>query len=386
MELDEKVQSVIAALGSESLHPDGKKVMTTKIRKLIELEGKLRKVDFDFKNELSKRKDRLELVEVDDMRARQIDEGSLVLYSENADSYLVYEPEKVGNFVHDFSTLFRRNGLMFEVIMDANPQKLVFIIRHNMKNEHISQLKSILLDYIQNGGTYNVLPSDIKIFRDGDGTSTSVEIIVKTVVFNRLEEKITFVEKFKDYLTEHEDITKEIVDVANKIDYRLPKAHGLNNAKLLKAPYLKLPVISNSGDDKPEKIFDKMATNIVINQTFIMNGDINNGGMINKNNGSVIIKNKTIVQKKRKEVKDYNSFCKYVFDNKPDWYRENQMVAVEIIYNEYQKYSGDYEVRDAVVSRNLGGKMFAKGEGGRDNGKRAKRLYTYEKMQEEMGF
>lgn len=85
------------------------------------------------------------------------------------------------------------------------------------------------------------------------------------------------------------------------------------------------------------------------------------------------------------EVKGYDSFCKHVYETRPDWYRENQLVAVEIIYNEYQKYSGDYEVRDAVVSRNLGGKMFEKGEGGRDNGKRAKRLYTYERMGEELG-
>jgi hypothetical protein len=368
---------------NDDLHPEGRKIMIDVMKKAVEKKKQLQKVDFEFRKELASRTDRLKLIDVDNINENLIDKGALVLYSENANSYVIYDRECVNNFTQDFGTMFKRNGLIFEVIMDNNPQKLLIIIKHDMLNDHIKQLRQLLLDYICNKGNYTVSPSDIKIFKDNIGSSTNIEIMVNSIIFNTVMEKMVFVEEFKDFLANNADITQEVALVVDKIDYRLPKAYGLDNAKLLKAPFLKTPVNTQKGDDKPEKIFDSLATRITINSTIVVGGDFNNGCVINRN---VITKNKTIINSgKKKEVKNPTNFCKYVYEIRPEWYLEGQKVLMSLILDEYQKYSGDYSITDSVLSRKLNAKMFTKSVRTIGVGT-FKELFTYDDMKEAVGF
>jgi hypothetical protein len=377
---------------SKTMDPEKQKLMYSVLKKAVEQRKKLIKVDFDFKRTIESRTDRLQVINADAIENKEFDEGSLILYSENADSYLIYNSGKVSNFIQDFATIFRRNGLVFEVIMDNNPQRLVFIIKHDMSDEHIILLKKLLLEFIQEDKKYKVTPSDVKFFKDSTGSSINVEVIVNSVIFESFMEKMAFVEDFKKFLSD-ENLTHEVASVVDKIDYKLPKAAGLKG-QLLKAPYLKTQVIPQKGDEKPDRIFDGMATPIIINNhTFVVNGtvvngDVINGGIVNK--GNITIKNKTITnnvyQSTNKNPKD---FCKYVYETRPEWYIENTKVRMSIIYDAYIEYLDDEDtfVKDSALSRSLGDLMFSKGQKYRDHiGNSQKKLYTYEIMKKQAGF
>lgn len=372
-----------------------KRLMIKEIKSVIERKKKLEKVDFDFKRALISRKDRLDAIEVEDMKKKQIDDGSLILYSENADLYVVYDSDNISNFAQDFGTLLRRNGLIFEVVRDENPQRLVIVINQNMSDDQIIRLRHILISYIIEENICEVSPSDIKFFRDVNGSVTSVEIIVNTVIFNSVYEKIKFVDDFKRYIIRNDQTMQDMALVVDKIDSSLPKAIGIKGG-LLKAPFLKTPVIMQKGDDKPDKIYESMATPIVIN-TYITNNNASNGGVININNGVNInkvnntykntSKNTTkIVQKKTREKRTITTFCKYLYDTKPEWYLEGKFVPLSEITDEYQMYFDDYDTIPAVISRKLAGILFEQKDARTKDGHAKKKLYSFEELKERAGF
>lgn len=376
---------------SKTMDPEKQKLMYTVLKKAVEQRKLLSKVDMDFKRTIESRTDRLQVISPDEIKDWKFNEGSLVLYSENAGSYLVYSSDKVTNFVQDFSTILKRKGNVFEVILDDNPQRLVFIVKHDMLDEHIMVFKQLLLEFIRDNKKYNVTPSDIKIFKDSTGPSINVEIIVNSIILESYYEKESFVDDFKKYLLEG-NVTHEVVSVVDKIDHKLPKAMGLKG-QLLKAPYLKTQIIPQKGDDRPDRIFDGMATPIIINNhnnnTIVVNGDVITGGVVNK--GNVTIKHKTVTTNNvyNSSNKNPRDFCQYVYEIQPDWYLENQKVPMSVILDAYLDYLNDPNatVKDSSLSRSLGDLMFAKSQKFRDNmGNAVKKLYTYSKMREQVGF
>jgi hypothetical protein len=128
-------------------------------------------------------------------------------------------------------------------------------------------------------------------------------------------------------------------------------------------------------------IFDNLATQITINN-IIIGGDFNNGGVINKN---VVTKNKTIINNvKKNEAKTPTNFCKFVYETQPEWYEEGKRVLMSLILDEYQKYSGDYDITDSSLSRKLNGYMFSKSVRTIGIGT-FKELFSYEEIKKAIG-
>jgi hypothetical protein len=391
---EENILDLLAELGNiGSLPLENKQKLEKGIRDLVYQKRELAHVDPAFKRELADRTDRLTLVEVNDMeeKVKELDKGSLVLYSKKANSYVVYDPNKVGNFIQDYSTVFK-NETIFEVVMDNNPQRLVFVIKYNMTDAHINQLKTGILRYIKSNSTYNATHSDVKVFRDTEENRTKVEIIVKTVIFDSVYEKMKFVGGFKQFLAS--DAREEVMDaliIADKIDFYGPKAKGIE-AQLYKTPSLKSQVVRVPGDDNPDKIFDLMMTPIVINNTFVVNGNIQNtvnniagdyiarGATVNK---TTIKKQKVVIEKnKKKTIKD---FYKYIYNTKPEWYVENGKVEWSTIEEAYRSYFNDQQTPRQTISQKLNGYLFT-ASGRSNSGMTCKRLFSYDDLKKNAGF
>lgn len=389
---DENILDLLVELGNISSMPlENKQKIEKGIRDLVDKKRALVHVDPDFKRELADRTDRLTLVDVEDMegKMKEIDKGSLVLYSKKANSYVIYDPNKVGNFIQDYNTVFK-NETIFEVVMDNNPQRLVFVIKYNMTDKHIDQLKRSILRYIKSNSTYDATLSDVKVFRDMDVNRTKVEIIVNTVIFNSVYEKMKFVSGFKQFLAS--DAREEVMDaliVADKIDFYGPKAKGID-AQLYKTPSLKSQVARSPGDDKPEKIFDLMMTPVIINN-IVVSGDVNttvnhiSGDYIAGNatvNKTTVNKQTVVVKNKKKTLKD---FYKYIYDTKPEWYIESGKVEWSTIEDEYRTYFNDQNTPRQTISQKLNGSLFTAG-GRSTSGTTQKRLVSYADLKVKGGF
>lgn len=79
------------------------------------------------------------------------------------------------------------------------------------------------------------------------------------------------------------------------------------------------------------------------------------------------------------------TFCKFVYDTKPNWYKEDAQVLMSLILEEYQKYSGDYEATDSALSRKLNGRMFTRSTRTIGIGT-FKKLYSYADLKRNAGF
>jgi len=82
------------------------------------------------------------------------------------------------------------------------------------------------------------------------------------------------------------------------------------------------------------------------------------------------------IKNKQKKVKrTIKTFCKYIYDNKPTWYLEDQFVDMDIIIREYKAYFNDKSTTKNMVSRLLNDKIFSKSA--RSNGVTKKKLFPY---------
>lgn len=74
------------------------------------------------------------------------------------------------------------------------------------------------------------------------------------------------------------------------------------------------------------------------------------------------------------DKENVGKFIKYVYDNKPDWYREKHSVDIRIIRNAYNMLFNS-NINSTVISKYLQGKMFHIGS--RSNNITTKKLVSY---------
>lgn len=131
--------------------------------------------------------------------------------------------------------------------------------------------------------------------------------------------------------------------------------------------------------------------NVQDNQNNIGNIDLSKTAHSNMEiiSESVVQKTTKTIQRNSFVNKNLASFCRYVYDTKPDWYLENKKVAMSTIYNAYIEYLDDPDVhiKDSTLSGQLSNLMYSKGQKYRDSkGCAEKKLYSYEKMKQQVGF
>jgi len=77
-------------------------------------------------------------------------------------------------------------------------------------------------------------------------------------------------------------------------------------------------------------------------------------------------------------TKTIASFCKYIYDTKPPWYMEDELVDFSFIEQAYKSYFNDNNATRATISRQLHGVLFSNGK--RFNGVTKKNLFPYSKL------
>lgn len=357
------------------------------IRLLLNKKRDLMLVDPNFKRELTVRTDRLKLVNTEDIEvvASSIDHGSLIFFVEKAGAYIIYGSNQVFNYVQDVNTILK-NEKIYEVVRDNNPQKLVFVLNCNIPDPQLENLKLSILKYIKNNSSYNVFNSDMKVFRDSTERNSKIEILVTTVIFNNLTEKMKFIAGFKEFLLSDTDSVNYNTNmVANNLEFYGKKAKGLD-AQLYKTASQKIQIAKLPKDDDPEKIFDSMVTPIVINNYVVNNVNNISGDYIM---GENIVVNKTVQTQKTVlktiKKKTIKNFCEYIYTTKPEWFIENDTIEWSIIEDFYREYFNDKHTPKQTISKKLNGILYT-ASGRSNSGTTKKRLCSYVELKKNAGF
>jgi len=295
-------------------------------------------------------------------KLNEIGDDSLIIYIKKAQLYKVYNADDLDDFINDDNVCYtkKQNGPAYEVVRDTNPQKLMIVIKDNIRNDKIFDIKENIIEFIKK--TYTTSTSNVanlKVYATNDNT----EFVVSSVQFKDLQAKESFIEDFIIYMRKKGDI-----EIANKIELRPPPSD------LKGARYYELPSVKKLIDGTPVVNFlDQLITTstqqktpvVIQNNTFIFN---NNNGNVTNNIVSANKTNKNI----KKTVK---TFCKDIYDNKPEWYKENQFVDIEIIEDAYRKYFNT-DANRIIISRSLKDNLFTKTV--RSGGITKKKLYAYD--------
>lgn len=70
------------------------------------------------------------------------------------------------------------------------------------------------------------------------------------------------------------------------------------------------------------------------------------------------VQNTNVMRKVQVIKKTPDTFCLHIYNTKPEWYKENELVLMSLILEEYQNYSGEMDITDSSLSRRLNGKLF----------------------------
>jgi hypothetical protein len=105
-----------------------------------------------------------------------IDDDSLIIYVTKAQLYKIYKPENLDDFQNDNNTHFRRRelGPVYEVVRDANPQKLTIVIKNGLLEDLATLTHSTFFEYNPK------LKESEKIFKIEDLGQAEKVIIEKT--------------------------------------------------------------------------------------------------------------------------------------------------------------------------------------------------------------
>lgn len=306
-------------------------------------------------------------------KIKDISSDSLIIYVKKADLYKVYRPDGLNDYCQDSLTHYRKqeHGPVYEIVRDANPQKLMIVISDSIRDERLQHLKARVIEFIKKHKEYSELTNELTIYDNNNKT----EFVFSRIRFGNLQEKEDFIENFADFMR-----TKGEDDIAESIDYKAPRIKSAPGARVYNLPELKM-VLDNSSPSS--NILDKLiSTETETPVPVVKNITIN---IINSNVGNNIgnIKKVKVTNNVRKVVKKtLETFCKYICDTKPQWYEEDKFVSIETIVEAYRDYFNDYESHISVISKKLNGKLFSISTRSRAEGITKKKLHTFEILRE----
>lgn len=318
---------------------------------------------------------------------------SIIIYSQNADLYRVYEPDELEKFINNLSTHYSRpdkNGPMYEVIRDNFPQKLIIVV-NDIIEKNIQLFKELIMAFFKKYIKINKFAKDdCMIYKDN--TDKTTKFIFKNIPLKNDNDRRSILRHLKTFI-----IDKKYINLANKIEFE-PPPFLIDGAKLYTLPTNMVPVgiapqkieeslkyminIANSTDAKYVNFnVSYFIQNITNNSNNINSGNfINNDITINDNCSNNDLSYNDLNNNDNDDLNDRKTlkkFFKYIYDNKPKWFKEGQLINMSIIEKEYNNYFGGITPRN-IISRNLNQKLFTNGE--RTNKSVNKRLVSFNEL------
>jgi len=299
-------------------------------------------------------------------RLKETSDDSLIIYIKKAQIYKIYNAETLNEFEQDVGTHYRKSefGPAYEVVRDSSPQKLMIIIQDDVETNKLQSIKTLLVAFTKIHPVFaNIALSDMLIYN----SDNNIEFVISSITFDNMHEKEQFIESFIVF-TENNGEN----ELAKKIKLRPPPSNIPNTR------YYKLPCSKECTTETNSSIIDQLITpqksSVVINNTFIIQNGNNNNNNINCGSFTTNITEKS----KKTSKKTIKTFCKHIYNNKPDWYEENSYVSIDIIEDEYRKYFEDTSINKSMISRYLNKSMF---DGNmRTNGVTKKKLLSFKNL------
>lgn len=365
--LQNRIQTVTNILSKENDSITEKKFLKlsniikefeTQIKTELELDNNL----YEYMHETKKNH---EVYPANDFQSilNEISDDSLIIYVKKAQLYKVYNSNHLEDFSMDESTCYRASkyGPVYEVVRDANPQKLMIVIQDNVRDVKLQNIKSNIIEFIQKSSKLaaSKIP-DLKVYDNDNHT----EFIVSSIQLKNLQDKENFIDDFILFMKQ-----KGETELAEKIQHR-PQPCDLKGVRLYTLPSAKTLI-----DGKPMmNSLDQLLTTSV-NQPIVIqqNTYIITNSTINSNN----VINNTINKSSKTPKKTIKSFCLHIYETKPDWYLEDQFIDIDIIEEAYRNYFSDTKTDKKVISRNLKDYLFNKSSRSY-GGTTKKKLFTYD--------
>lgn len=292
-------------------------------------------------------------------KINSISSDTLIIYIKNAQLYRMYKPEDLDDFRNHEGTIYkhRDTGPVYEVARDTCPQKLMIVLTDD-EDIRLEIMKTYIMDFLKNYPKLSATINDLIIYKNG----SNIEILINNTFLDNLADKERFVENFMRFLHQRGES-----EMANKIQVRPPVCE-LPDTRFYLLPSIRQqidgPIIHNSLNHLITTAITNgvPSVNININVQNIDNSVTNNDNSVN----TTIIGNST-----KKTIK---SFCKHIYDTKPDWYTPDALVDVKIIEDAFRDYFVDSESTASSISRLLKGKLF--NTGSRIKGITMKKLFS----------
>jgi hypothetical protein len=269
------------------------------------------------------------------IKVNDIDDGSLIIYIKNAQLYRMYKPNDLGEFRNHSNTVYKHNGPIYEVARDKYKQKLMIVLIDE-EDTRLETMQTFIVNFLkQYPRLAKIKDSDITIFQNGH----NIEFLVNDIQLKNLEEKQEFIDDFISFMHLNGETA-----IAEKIQLRPPPS------KVKGVKFYELPLTKHQLSGTTTDILDQLITTPANNSTQVLNIVVNNIVNIDNRVTTTHITNNT-------SVKTIKAFCKYLYDEKPEWYKENTYVGMHVIDTAYREYFDDTATR-ASISRVLKGKIF----------------------------
>jgi len=334
----------------EGLDPRKRKILAEKMREWIAEKNKIADLDISLNEYLYETKHNNEIIPDKEFlnHINKIASDSLIIHIKKAQIYKVYNVSDLEEFDNDHRTYLRKpeNGPVHEVVRDEFPQKLTIMINDDVDDTQLMEIKHNIIEFIKKNPAFiGATISDVKAF-SMDGNT---EFVLSSVTMQNFYEKDKIITAFIRFLKELGKTT-----LASKIHNQMYES-PMDGIRLYK-----LPGSKTDRDNIKYNILDQLITtpgkaNPVINNiTYIVNNST-----VNNVNIGTIQKTTNIIDSKSSK-KTLKTFVAFIKDNKPEWYKENEYVKLDVIENAYREYFNDNDTNITVMARNLNGILYTK--------------------------
>jgi len=320
-----------------------------KLAELVKFRESLLDLDIDFNQYLCETKKDLEVYPANTFHSKlgTIRDDSLIIYVKKAQLYKVYKSDNIDEFQNDDNTHYRKSmyGPVYEVVRDTHPQKLVINIVDDV-SDRIQHIKTCIIEFLRTIPEFANTQTDLKIF----GTENNTEFIINSILLKNLTEKENFIDDFIRFMQ-----IKGNIELASKIQVRPPPSE-LKGARFYAIPSSKqlFEGSSNLSEQLISTPNNQSQPVIIQNNTIIIqNNTTHNNNNITNTTNTLNVANVT--------KKTLKTFYKFIYETKPDWFKENELVDIEIIENAYRNYFNDTTTTKALISRQLNNNIFTQG-------------------------
>lgn len=267
---------------------------------------------------------------------KTIENGSVIVYFKSAQLFKIYKKDDIETLLGgQLKTLYKNVGMTYEVIPNNMGQKIIMIGEGSIV-DNIDKIKSYVVSFMKNKGVVEFDEKDITCYKD-DKNDGNVEIIINNYYVRNSAERDEIIKELLSYITKNEK--------SNKLAMRL----GTDTYSVIEGTTM---LATPTGKQIIGKYVDPdrgLVSNTLNCHQIQKNGDaytiVYNIYNINQtaeiiNNGT--INNITNVPQPEDEIDECkdSQFVTHIKNNHPEWYKEDEWVEKEVIYNHYVEICG----------------------------------------------